>query len=572
MPETFTPEVSREAEFLEICNDFTEPREIVREAISNSFDAGASVIKIGVHIDKSGGIDELVLTFEDDGQGMDEVAFKAFFSLGSSTRRSRDDRGFKNSGAIGEKGHGTKIYFNSRMIEVRTVSGGMLLEGTMKDPRQKLQRDEMPVVEYRSDPVDAPNGTRVTVRGYNNNSSGKFGHAALKDYLQWFTKFGSCELLLGKKKFENVVLHLAGLGHANGEPERLAFGHPFPQENTNLTTLKKSDKVAPMDFYVARWVFPSVPVDGKPGSTIDIVFSLEGDQAKRVINPMVHEKWKSWTDGEYNVEERYGLWICKDFIPIDRKNSWVAERSEWTKFHAFVNSQDVRLTANRSSIDNTPAADLNCVEQTVRRVFKEQISPDEKYRKYLEELERQQQYKNAEAEEKDFARRKKAAMGQKVVTYEGCTLIAPRQEGGVFSLVMQLLAINPNLFGFVVVDYDTAFGYDLLVTDDTALDLNRAALRFVEMKHELRREFSHSFAKLAAVLCWDTKLSNEDIVEDLTGAQRTLKITSPKSDNSLEYTKYMLMSDTDKHNIEVIVLKEFLAEKLNLEFRSRTKE
>ena len=138
----------------------------------------------------------------------------------------------------------------------------------------------------------------------------------------------------------------------------------------------------------------------------------------------------------------------------------------------------------------------------------------------------------------------------------------------MFSLVMQLLATDPDLFGFSVVDYDTAFGYDLLVTHDTALDLNRAALRFVEMKHELRREFSHSFRKLASVICWDTKLANEDEVVDLAGEKRTVKITSPKGNQTLPYTKYMLVSDTSPHNIEVFVLKDFLAEKLKLEFQA----
>ena len=71
LSEVFVPTVNPAAEFLEICNDFTEPREIVREAISNSFDAGAKNIYITAHIDKSSGIDELVLTFEDDGHGMD---------------------------------------------------------------------------------------------------------------------------------------------------------------------------------------------------------------------------------------------------------------------------------------------------------------------------------------------------------------------------------------------------------------------------------------------------------------------------------------------------------------------
>jgi hypothetical protein len=288
MQDTFKPEVNPEAEFLEICNDFTEPREIVREAMSNAFDAGANVMKIAVHIDRSSGVDEMILTFEDDGHGMDAAAVRGFFSLGISTRRTKDARGFKISGAIGEKGHGTKIYFNSRLIEVRTVRDGVLIDANMADPRQKLQRGEMPLVNIVTDQTSTPNGTRVTNRGYNHPAQGGFGHAALKDYILWFTKFGSSELLLGKKTFENVVLHLAGLGKP--EPERLTFGHPFPPENTNLNTLKRSDKVAPLDFYVARWVFPDIPVSGKPGSTIDIIFSLEGDQAKRHNNPMLHEK------------------------------------------------------------------------------------------------------------------------------------------------------------------------------------------------------------------------------------------------------------------------------------------
>jgi phosphatidylserine/phosphatidylglycerophosphate/cardiolipin synthase-like enzyme len=57
----FTPTVNQAAEFLEISNDFTNPKEVVREAISNCFDAGAKNIRIEIYIDKSIGIDEIVL-------------------------------------------------------------------------------------------------------------------------------------------------------------------------------------------------------------------------------------------------------------------------------------------------------------------------------------------------------------------------------------------------------------------------------------------------------------------------------------------------------------------------------
>lgn len=565
------PEVSPADEILEISNDFTDPKEIVREGISNAFDATATIIKIRAHIDKSTGTDELTIEIDDNGEGMDVEALRSFFGLGLSTRRTKDESGYKVGDAIGEKGHGTKIYFNSRNIEVIAVNNGNQIAAHMDEPRKTLKQGKLPKVSYEMRRVKRENGTKVVVRGYNENNQAGFGHESLKDYIFWCTKFGSFELELGVKNHKNAVLHLTGLGRS-GQPERLLFGHPFPKENTNVTELKKSDKVAPLDFYVAHWIFPNEPVLGMPNSKMDIVFYIEGDKIKRKYNPMIHEKYATHKEGDYNVEQRYGLWLAKDHIPITRKNEWVAERSEWTKYHAFVNCQEFRLTANRASVDNTPPAILEAVGETVRAVFDQKIRPDPKFQKYLEELQKEEQYKDAAAEEKEFARRKKAALQQKACKYKDILFIEPRQEGGVFSMMMQLLALDSRLFGFQVVDYDTRFGYDLLATKDSALDLNRAALRFVEVKYGLHRDFSHSFAKLAAVICWDTKLANEDEVEDLKGEKRTLKITSPQSEDPDSYTKFMLVSDTEPHNIEVFVLKEFLKDRLSMDFKARTKD
>ena len=220
----YTPEVNPHAEFLEICNDFTEPREIVREAISNGFDAGASKIEVAAYVDKTTGRDELVLRFKDNGHGMDTIGLKSFFSLAMTTRMVKDDLGFKTSGAIGEKGHGTKIYFNSRRIEVHSVKDGVLVEATMEEPRANLQRGTMPIVEFSSRSVNFTNGTTITVRGYNDNAQGGFGHNALKDYILWFTKFGSSELLVGRLQFKDIVLTLSGLGRKDSDPESVSFG------------------------------------------------------------------------------------------------------------------------------------------------------------------------------------------------------------------------------------------------------------------------------------------------------------------------------------------------------------
>jgi len=569
---TFKPEVNEASEFLEISSDFGDPREIIREAISNSFDAKATEIHISAVIDKSKGEDELVITISDDGEGMGEEELKFFFGLGFTNRLKLDALGRKVSDAVGEKGHGTKIYFNSGHIKVETTRETKRISAFLENPKKNLRLGRLPEVEYEVTHTESQHGNKVTIRRYNDNNQAGFSHEELKDYIYWFTRFASFEGEVGIKKYENIVIRLSGLGWKDREGEPLKFGHIFPEVNTDVRALKKSDKVSPLDYYVAEWSFSNEPIISIPGTHIDFVFYLEGDKAKREYNKMIHEPWTSWRPGQYDVYGRYGLWLCKDYIPIERRSSWVSEKTEWTKYHAFVNCQEFRLTANRGDLGNTPTRILEAVEKTVKEIFELRIRPSKEFEKYQEELEKEQLYQSAQKEEKDFQRRKILTLQKKTTKLKNIELLEPRQESGVFSLVLQLLALEPGLFDFKVVDYDTSMGYDLLVTKDYALDLNRASMMFTEIKYELKRDFNHSFKKLAAVICWDTNLSNDDEVIDLTGAKRTMKITPADKKTENSYTKHMLVSTTEPHNIEVFVLKDFLRERLKIEFRPRSSE
>ena len=570
MPE-FTPSVNEAQEFLEISSDFGDPKEIVREAISNSYDAGATEIEIKAVIDKSRGEDELVITISDNGEGMSIKELENFFGLGYTNRVKKDALGRKISDAIGEKGHGTIIYFNSQSIEVTTIKDGKRIVANLKEPKKNLKLGKIPPVKYSERKIaKLGNGTKVTVRGYNDNNQGGFGHDEIKDYIFWKTRFGSFEKAVGKYKKRKVAIKLAGIDWQDAEAENLIFGHPFPKINSNLRELRKKDKVSPLDYYVAKWSFPGIRVIDFPSATLDFVFYIEGDKAKKAYNKMIHEPRTTWKSGQYNVQDRYGLWLSKDYIPIETRNTWVAEKSEWTKYHAFVNCQEFKLTANRGDLGNTPPELMNAVEKTIREIFEKNIKSSPEFLKYLGELRKEEVFRSAELEEKDYDRRRKEALKKKTANYKNITLFEPRQESGVFSLVLQLLSVKPDLFDFKIIDYDTSIGYDLLVTKDFNLDLNKASMRFVEMKYELKRDFNHSFQKLASVICWDTKLANGDEVQDLTGEKRVLKITPPKDKGST--TKYMLVSDYESHNIELFVLKDFFKEKLKLEFRPRTKE
>ena len=82
------PSVDQVQEFIEIAGDFSNPLDLVREAISNSVDAHAKSMTITFDVMKEYGENVLVITLQDDGRGMDSASIKSFFDLGNSTNRN----------------------------------------------------------------------------------------------------------------------------------------------------------------------------------------------------------------------------------------------------------------------------------------------------------------------------------------------------------------------------------------------------------------------------------------------------------------------------------------------------
>ena len=398
---TITPTVNQAKEFMEIASDFGQPLELLREAISNAFDAKATRIRTLFSTELLKGVYVLKILIEDNGTGMDRNSLQAFFDLGNSPRHKEKLGSMAASGTwpIGEKGHGTKVYFNSSKITVDTQRDGRHYHAVLDDAYGTLSDGNIPevTVEEREEQDHPDYSTRILVEGYNHNQTELFNHERIKDYIYWFTKFGSAEQRFGINDLASTELHLKGLDRQ--QPEVLHFGHPFPAESADLQALFDTFDERAVERFCKLYVFQGT-LPKLPHFPYQAVFSVEGNRVKLDSNKMLRRQGKYVPPpGAYTVSERYGIWLCKDFIPVARKNNWVAERSEWTKYHAFVNSQDLRLTANRSNIDNTPSGILGAIQLTVERVFNERIKADPKYIKYQLEIENQQQYNNAEAEE-----------------------------------------------------------------------------------------------------------------------------------------------------------------------------
>lgn len=562
MSSTFviTPEVNATQEFIEIAQDFANPLEIVREAISNAFDARAKVVKVLFDVVDESGESTLRIRIHDDGCGMDNETIRSFFDLGNSLSRSDKEK-------IGEKGHGTKVYLNSRSIEVTTSRNGKKLHAIMEDPFRKLHKRTIPEVKCTEMGDTEDSGTCIEILGYNNNRRERFTHHNLRDYVNWFTKFGSIERELGISDFADVTLELKGLDRET--PEQLAFGHTFPDESESTDKLFEKHMVAAPDFYCKRFVRTGT-LKNYPEVSYHAVFYVEGNKVKWSYNPMLQRPGYSAPKWGYKVQDRYGIWLCKDFIPIQRKNEWVTVKgTEFTRFHAFFNCQSLRLTANRGSADNTPSEIMQDIREEVEQFYDEIVSGKEWQE--IDWLESEADaYRTAEKERKDYSFRIDRIRKGNVAEYKGIMLVEPHRESGVYSLFVQLGTLEPGLFPFQILDYDTHEGIDLIVKGDRTTPITSSKLYYVEFKYFLSPKFNHSFENLHSIVCWDTQIKHDEVVTDIQGKQRKFQIVQPQGEDGIAL--FFLDDPKAAHKIQVYVLRDFVKSKLSIEFKPRTND
>lgn len=167
MPTGIRPRVNEAREFLEIAKDFKDPKEIIREALSNSWDAGASKVSIKFEFARITGTHrkKIMVSIEDDGTGMSSNVrdgigtseIEDFFNLGDS---------HKPFGSIGTKGHGTKIYYKSQGIVVDTWKNGIHIHAeTEVPPWESLKQGIVPTYKYDEDTIDGK-GTAIYIDGF----------------------------------------------------------------------------------------------------------------------------------------------------------------------------------------------------------------------------------------------------------------------------------------------------------------------------------------------------------------------------------------------------------------------
>ncbi|GAA0309969.1 ATP-binding protein [Halarchaeum salinum] len=364
MQQTKTPKVNEVNEFLEIASDFEDPLEVIRESLSNSYDANASE----VYIEINQGYEGSEIIIEDDGDGMSSENLESFFDLGNSTKRGKGDQ------SIGYKGHGTKIFYKSDRIEVNTASEGINRRATMEHPWQKLNDGVLPEYDVTETKTREENqGTRIKIVGFKSGRGFEpttLTYNKIAHYLKWKTLAGSTAHFF-EDDFDEMEITVSLGESIDDERDKLVTNNKleFPDEQ-----LEPSDGQFPearmCKHYEPREL--EVTTDSGETTTVQIVGMVGGKEARDELP----------TYGRHSAQ--FGIWLAKDHIKVERLNEAISHDNEFIHFLFVANSQDIELSANREKIRNKSSPIYQAIEEQLS-YYLSKITSDPWFKQYLEQ-------------------------------------------------------------------------------------------------------------------------------------------------------------------------------------------
>ena len=542
MPTGIKPRVNEAREFLEIAKDFKDPKELIREALSNSWDAGASEVTLRFDLVPIPGTARrrVVVSISDDGEGMSSIKrgpdntseIEDFFNLGDS---------HKPCGSIGTKGHGTKIYYKSSGIAVDTWKNGKHIRAeTEVAPWESLKRGLVPTYRYDEDEAYGK-GTHIVVDGFECKQA-EFGFDALKElikYIAWYTVVGSFGQCFGNPRSMSVRLRPAD-SPIDAIP--IQFGFAFPSENTDLS--KGSGSYCKM--FGPATVNCGQTDEGR-SVEVNIVGAVLGEDNRELIP---------------HTYQMMGLWLCKDFMRVERDNSVMEEVFKGQYWYRnmliFANCQQFDLTANRNNIRTDQEEYDLAVAQITR--FIEQIRNDPATVAYFDTKKKEEAAAKAKDEAKakeireettreDQARRLNEYRGRPDLNAAGIVMAPlkePRSEADTALLLQAMISSRHPGIDFRIGEYKTSAGTDLLV-ECTSKGIPR--LEWAEIVATLEKLFQwqHPPEGIHRVICWD-----------LGKVQERQAFTSGEQARLTKKGSGRYHLDVGRDTIDVYVLREIL--------------
>jgi hypothetical protein len=597
----------------QMVQNFNKPLELIREAISNSYDAGANNIEIVVKRQLWEGNQRWIVKIRDDGAGMvrDETLPKPneytgileeFFKLGGSSRVRDKQVGYQ---PVGEKCLGIKLSFHSDFLRVKTWAGTgfPVWVAECYQPWASIFKGEFPNIGYKEDTGKTPEHTftEIEVIGFYDNDGSHFQADEIEDYIRWFTKWGSFENRIKEDlknqgellKLHTGMLRAAPTGQIKLEapgattPRVIQFGHPFPDCGNNPVTpnqrleavISESTKL-PYDQMLQildkakrnhwRYIVKTGTLRELPDVCWEAIISVEGEDAKRSYNPYLRQRQRS-DRFSYKAESRYGLWFCKDFFCIEQRNPVAMEvlekEGQRTRFQILVNCQSFLLNNDRNSVGGSDARLLRGMEDVAKDLVNEMVE-DESWT-WTKIIEEETEVRTSEKQDKLQLQQRAVQALKKPQLVIGDDIIFPQPASEAETvLLLECLRnkFNTEFSFFEPLDWRTDNGIDCVVKSEGPGE----NCRFAEFKKDLGSgQFNHTFAWLHYIVCWQVKAQEGSILIDPAKKKRTLR--RHKADEyDLPHTAPWTL-EGEQQTIKVYALKDILIEKHGVQFVSTDK-
>jgi hypothetical protein len=557
----------------ELAENKVSSLELIREALSNAKDHHAQRIWVRATRDPRNAVSILLM---DNGDGMNDERLAAFWGVGASA---------KTAAAIGYKGHGTKLYFDSQKLTVATRATGatewqiLSLEAPAKKadtqvPIRPLTPEDALYSDLQKVGLLEGTGTAIFIEQLNAaDADALMSRQRIESYCDWFTVIGDVRsglfdtrlsfhqaIAQGGTAIEalrpqevslqplEVYLRVNGekdyyavgqsptardkeffskwpedVAYCTGKPGLLAFGHRFADQHFSTAGAKRVRD----DLTAMRLTGPGdwVNEDG-----IAIVARVEGHRRQR--ETYMEAAWQNHS-GLYSFDSRFGLWLCRDFIPVTQRNDLLRQALEQASkgrlrfdfnstrnWQIFVNYQRFLPTANRNGISNQEPLEARVVGALVEVLaralrqdsFLEWVS---RLRQAKLDAEREDELKHMDERRMEVtnwinSKSKKDAIDPMTISglpeldrETSLRMKAPSSEQELFYLY-GLLSARFEM-PIQILEYDASQGVDAIgLVRNPKLVQPSATHGRIEFKFEVaaNNPIDHFFDAIDAIICW----------------------------------------------------------------------
>lgn len=563
-----------------------DPCEVIRELISNSYDAEASNMIYAPIGEEKG------FAFFDDGTGLSSTEeineitpYEAFFSIGKSTKLKGE--------AIGYKCQGSKLCFACQRIIVITkcLSEKNWRSIIIENPRDKLTIDydiapkteESPWITlsdfFTSKTFETKNilnkfseeffkekfhkGTFIAITGLDTENYHKhfmitemLEESYINNYIRFYTRHGDIRFLTKDQGFEsNQILQLGKGFHKarlevfdKGNSKEIPYGYPYLEIPENTADIKSPDQIARLRD--GRFFARTAKTFNISGKKFSIIFAIDG-------NRRAHEEYKNLgrkgkAKSGVRLSDQRGVFIAVGGIKIcqhlDLLNSpalndysILTEKDNSNHFSLIING-DFDLVTNRNSLSRKSFDILSSPEflSEIKKCLDDFRRKNTVFSGFLSRIKREstenklnEQIEILENSKKLIRSRERFRIQTSRKTSEIFLSPLPGEEylvGVIYSSLYNFLPSNsPYTESWKKVLTFSTQGIDSIGIDDVNAStlLGDSNLISIEYKYSFANSgpFNHALAIVDYIIAWEVELKDgEQINDDYTCFGKVRKI------------------------------------------------